>query len=258
MQLEAGGLQRSAKRTHQRGLTLEMSGGPKGAKRPLERPLDRLVRSREQAVHWDETWQSGVATRKRSIAGACWTRPLQATVPCNIGSPPDSPEAACLSRMADRRSALPCFGDWPWRAARRRTSRPDQQPPRSPTRKAHGAPPASGRAAQAGDSDSGLRRPLARARRKKNKADITAGGKRKAHGTSQREAKSALHCEKQLPLKRDLTFELRRGAKGAKRPLGRRLERRVRPRECGRGVSHAALYRRGRASGEDSTSARQP
>jgi len=31
-----------------------------------------------------------------------------------------------------------------------------------------------------------------------------------------------------------LTFELRHGAKGAKRPLGRRLERRVRPRACGR------------------------
>ena len=145
-----------------------------------------------------------------------------------IGSPPDSPEAACLSRMADRRSALPCFGDWPWRAARRRTSRPDQQPPRSPTRKAHGAPPASGRAAQAGDSDSGLRRPLARARRKKNKADITAGGKRKAHGTGQREAKSALHCEKQLPLKRDLTFDMSGGAKGAQRPLGRPLDGGVR------------------------------
>ena len=37
------------------------------------------------------------------------------------------------------------------------------------------------------------------------------------------------------------TFELRRGAKGAKRPLGRRLERRVRPRACGRGECHAAL-----------------
>ena len=37
------------------------------------------------------------------------------------------------------------------------------------------------------------------------------------------------------------TFELRRGAKGAERPLGRRLERRVRPRECGRGESHTPL-----------------
>ena len=44
MQLEAGGVQRSGNARALRGLTFDMSGGPKGAKRPLERPLDGGVR----------------------------------------------------------------------------------------------------------------------------------------------------------------------------------------------------------------------
>ena len=43
---EAGGLQRSGDAKTLRGLTFDMSGGPKGAKRPLERPLDGGVRRR--------------------------------------------------------------------------------------------------------------------------------------------------------------------------------------------------------------------
>ena len=49
LQPEAGGRQRSGEATALWGLTFDMSGGPKGAKRPLERPLDGGVRPHRTA-----------------------------------------------------------------------------------------------------------------------------------------------------------------------------------------------------------------
>ena len=61
------------KRAHLWGLTFDMSGGPKGAKRPLERPLDGGVRpQRATGLH-------GLRYRSERCPRAAWTKSHRAT-----------------------------------------------------------------------------------------------------------------------------------------------------------------------------------
>ena len=202
-----------------------MSGGPKDAKRPLERPLDGRVRLPRTA---DEK-QAAVRDKTGLASSSVRTDPLPASVLQRLASSnPGRPKQDSQLGRSSVSGGLPesPTGEL---TANGRAARPDRRRGAFRSKRKVSSPPQDGRPRRLTDRQPHL------ARRKGPALISTAATTRRDR--SDNRARFDLACEnRQKPAhhrfgilaSRNLTFDMSGGARGAKRPLARPLDGGVR------------------------------